>query len=72
MKQLQIDWAQFIRALITVAAMVVAFPLLCVASVAFVIASVAFVIALLLSRVAAIVSVIIDEHTEARSRKGQK
>lgn len=65
MKQLQIDWAQFIRALITVAAMVVAFPLLCVASVA-------FVIALLLSRVAAIVSVIIDEHTEARSRKGQK
>nr|DAX80501.1 MAG TPA: hypothetical protein [Caudoviricetes sp.] len=65
MKQLQIDWAQFIRALITVAAMVVAFPLLCVASVA-------FVIALLLSRVAALVSVIIDEHTEARSRKGQK
>lgn len=63
MKQLQIDWAQFIRALITVAAMVVAFPLLCVASVA-------FVIALLLSRVAALVSVIIDEHTEARSRKG--
>lgn len=65
MKQIQIDWAQFIRALITVAAMVVAFPLLCVASVA-------FVIALLLSRVAALVSVIIDEHTEARSRKGQK
>lgn len=65
MKQLQIDWAQFIRALITVAAMVVAFPLLCVASVA-------FVIALLLSRVAALVSVILDEHTEARSRKGQK
>lgn len=65
MKQLQIDWAQFIRALITVAAMVVAFPLLCVASVA-------FVVALLLSRVAALVSVIIDEHTEARSRKGQK
>lgn len=65
MKQLQIDWAQFIRALITVAAMVVAFPLLFVASVA-------FVIALLLSRVAALVSVIIDEHTEARSRKGQK
>lgn len=65
MKKLQIDWAQFIRALITVAAMVVAFPLLCVASVA-------FVIALLLSRLAALVSVIIDEHTEARSRKGQK
>ena len=65
MKRLQIDWVQFIRALITVAAMVVAFPLLCVASVA-------FVIALLLSRVAALVSVIIDEHTEARSRKGQK
>lgn len=65
MKQLQIDWAQFIRALITVAAFVVAFPLLCVASVA-------FVIALLLSRVAALVSVIIDEHTEARSRKGRK
>nr|DAU48706.1 MAG TPA: hypothetical protein [Caudoviricetes sp.] len=65
MKPLQIDWAQFIRALITVAAMVVAFPLLCVASVA-------FVIALLLSRVAALVSVIIDEHTEARSREGQK
>lgn len=65
MKQLQIDWAQFIRALITVAAMVVAFPLLCVASVA-------FVIALLLSRVAALVSVIIDEHSEARSRKGRK
>lgn len=65
MKQLQIDWAQFIRALITVAAMVVAFPLLCVASVA-------FVIALLLSRVAALVSVIIDEHTEACSWKGQK
>lgn len=59
MKQFQIDWAQFIRALITVAAMVVAFPLLCVASVA-------FVIALLLSRLAALVSVIIDEHTEAR------
>lgn len=65
MKQLQIDWAQFIRALITVAALVVAFPLLRVASVA-------FVIALLLSRLAALVSVIIDEHTEARSRKGQK
>lgn len=65
MKQLQIDWAQFIRALIIVAAMVVAFPLLCVASVA-------FVIALLLSRVAALVSVIIDEHMEACSRKGQK
>ena len=65
MKQLQIDWAQFIRALITVAAMVVAFPLLCVASVA-------FVVALLLSRLAALVSVIIDEHMEARSRKGQK
>lgn len=65
MKQLQIDWAQFIRALITVAAMVVAFPLLCVASVA-------FVIALLLSRVAALVSVIIDEHTEARNREGRK
>lgn len=65
MKQLQIDWAQFIRALITVAAMVVAFPLLCVASVA-------FVVALLLSRVAALVSVIIDEHTEAHSRKVQK
>lgn len=59
MKQLQIDWAQFIRALITVAAMVVAFPLLLVASVA-------FVVALLLSRVAALVSVIIDEHMEAR------
>ena len=65
MKQLQIDWARFIDTLITVAAMVVAFPLLCVASVA-------FVIALLLSRVAALVSVIIDEHMEARSRKGQK
>lgn len=63
MKNLQIDWAQFIRALITVAAMVVAFPLLCVASVA-------FVVALLLSRLAALVSVIIDEHMEARSRKG--
>lgn len=65
MKKYQIDWAQFIRALITVAAMVVAFPLLFVASVA-------FVIALLLSRVAALVSVIIDGHTGARSRKGQK
>lgn len=65
MKTLQIDWVQFIRALITVAAMVVAFPLLCVASVA-------FVVALLLSRVAALVSVIIDEHAEARSWKGQK
>ena len=65
MKKLQIDLAQFIHALITVAAMVVAFPLLCVASVA-------FVIALLLSRLAALVSVIIDEHKEARGRKGQK
>lgn len=65
MKKLQIDWAQFAAVLITVAAMVVAFPLLCVASVA-------FVVALLLSRLAALVSVIIDEHTEARSRKGQK
>lgn len=65
MKQLQIDWARLIRSLITVAAMVVAFPLLCVASVA-------FVVALLLSRVAAIVSVVIDEHMEACSRKGQK
>lgn len=65
MKKLQIDWAQFIGALITVAAMVVTFPFLCVASVA-------FVVALLLSRLAALVSVIIDEHTEARSRKGQK
>lgn len=65
MKTLQIDLAQFIRALITVAAMVVAFPLLCVASVA-------FVVALLLSRLAALVSVIIDEHMEARARKGQK
>lgn len=59
MKNLQIDWAQFIGTLITVAAMVVAFPLLCVASVA-------FVVALLLSRLAALVSVIIDEHMEAR------
>ena len=65
MKNLQIDLVQFIRALITVAALVVAFPLLCVASVA-------FVVALLLSRLAALVSVIIDAHTEARSRKGQK
>lgn len=65
MKKLQIDLAQLIGTLITVAAMVVAFPLLCVASVA-------FVVALLLSRVAALVSVIIDEHTEARTRKGQK
>lgn len=65
MKKLQIDWARFIRALIDVAAMVVAFPLLFVASVA-------FVVALLLSRLAALVSVIIDEHMEACSRKGQK
>ena len=65
MKKLQIDLAQFIGTLITVAAMVVAFPLLCVASVA-------FVVALLLSRVAALVSVIIDEHMEACNRKGQK
>ena len=65
MKKYQIDWGQFIRALITVAAMVVAFPLLCVASVA-------FVVALLLSRLAALVSVIIDEHMEACTRKGQK
>lgn len=65
MKKLQTDWAQFIGTLITVAAMVVAFPLLCVASIA-------FVVALLLSRRAALVSEIIDEHTEARSRKGQK
>ena len=65
MKKYQIDWVQFAAALITVAAMVVAFPLLCVASVA-------FVIALLLSRVAALVSVIIDEHMEARSREGRK
>ena len=65
MKKLQIDLAQFIRTPLDVAAMVVAFPLLCVASVA-------FVVALLISRLAALVSVIIDEHTEARSRKGQK
>ena len=65
MKKPQIDWAQCAAALITVAAMVVAFPLLCVASVA-------FVVALLLSRLTALVSAIIDEHTEARSRKGQK
>ena len=65
MKKLQIDWARMNRALIDVAAMVVAFPLLCVASVA-------FVVALLLSRLAALVSAVIDEHMEARSRKGQK
>ncbi len=65
MKKLQIDWARFIRTLLDVAAMVVAFPFLCVASVA-------FVVALLISRLAALVLVIIDEHTEARSRKGQK
>lgn len=65
MKQLQIDWAQFIRTLITVAAMVVAFPLLCVASVA-------FVIALLLSRVAALVSVIIDARMEEHWWRGRK
>lgn len=65
MKKLQIDLAQLIGTLITVAAMVVAFPLLCVASVT-------FVVALLLSRLAALVSVIIDEHMEACSRKGQK
>ena len=65
MKKLQIDLAQLIGTLITVAAMVVDFLFLCVASVA-------FVVALLLSRVAALVSVIIDEHMEARSRKGQK
>lgn len=65
MKKLQIDWARFIRTLIDVAAMVVALPLLCVASVA-------FVVALPLLCVAALVSAVIDEHTEARSRKGQK
>lgn len=65
MNKLQINLVRFIRTLLDVAAMVVAFPLLCVASVA-------FVIALLISRLAALVSVIIDEHTEARSRKGQK
>lgn len=59
MKQLQIDLAQFIRTLITVAAMVVAFPLLCVASVA-------FVVALPLLRVAALVSAVIDERMEGR------
>ena len=66
MKKYQIDWVQFICALITVVSLVgaivamfvfprqpwpVVFPLLCVA---------------------ALVSVIIDEHTEAHSRKGQK
>lgn len=65
MKKLQIDLAQLIGTLITVAAMVVAFPLLCVASVA-------FVVALLLSRLAALVLVIIDEYTNARSRKEPK
>lgn len=65
MNKLQINLVRFIRTLLDVAAMVVAFPLLCVASVA-------FVVALLISRLAALVSVIIDEHTEARSRKGQK
>ena len=65
MKKLQIDWARFIGALITVAALVVAFPLLCVASVA-------FVIALLLSRLAALVSVIIDARLEEHGRKGRK
>ena len=65
MNKLQINLVRFIRTLLDVAAMVVAFLLLCVASVA-------FVVALLISRLAALVSVIIDEHTEARSRKGQK
>ena len=65
MKKYQIDWVQFAAAALIIVAMVVAFPLMCIISVA-------FVIALLLSRVAALVSVIIDEHAEARSRNGQK
>lgn len=65
MKQPQIDWAQFIGTLITVAAMAVAFPLLCVASVA-------FVVALLLSRLAALFSVIVDARMEGHGRRGRK
>ena len=65
MNKLQINLVRFIRALLDVAAMVVVFPLLCVASVA-------FVVALLISRLAALVSVIVDARMEEHGRKGQK
>lgn len=62
MKKYQIDWVQFICAPIIVAAMVVAFPLMCIISAT-------FVVVLGLSRVAALLSAIIDTRMRGHDRK---
>lgn len=62
MKKYQIDWVQFAAALIIVAAMVVAFPLMCIISAT-------FVVVLGLSRIAALLSAIIDARMGGHDRK---
>lgn len=62
MKKYRIDWVQFICALIIVAAMVVAFPLMCIISAT-------FVVVLGLSRTAALLSAIFDTRMGGHDRK---
>ena len=62
MKKYQIDWVQFAAAPIIVAAMVVAFPLMCLISAA-------FVVVLGISRTAALLSAIIDARMGGHDRK---
>ncbi len=62
MKKYQIDWVRFAAALIIVAAMVVAFPLMCILSAT-------FVVVLVLSRTAAMLSAIIDARMGGHDRK---
>lgn len=62
MKKYQIDWVQFAIALIIVAAMVVAFPLMCIISAT-------FVVVLGLSRTAALLSAIFDARMGGHDRK---
>lgn len=65
MKKYQIDWVQFAAALIIVAAMVVAFPLMCIISAT-------FVVILGLSRATALFSAIADAHREDHEKRGRK
>ena len=66
MKKYQIDWIQFAAALLTIGCMVGAIVAM------FAMPRQPWPVTFPLLCVAALVSVIIDEHTEARSRKGQK
>ena len=62
MKKYRIDWVQFICALIIVAAMVVAFPHMCILSAT-------FVVVLVLSRTAALLSAIFDARMGGHDQK---